>query len=337
MSLTFLTPNATLTSGGLPLVSDESVTFLTELIGTWDGTAAADAGLLGVPFDGCVSYRPGARFGPESVREALKLGTSYCVSEDVDFSSLKLVDCGDVKVCNDIIETQARVEAAVSLLLEREIVPVIIGGDHSISLPAIRALSRRKGGTRVGVIDFDAHFDSRDAPSGLEHSGMWATQILCMEGVPVAPSNLVQIGIGDFAYSRSYGEKLTSAGGSFFTPFDVRRRGMKAVCQEALAKATRDVDALYVTVDIDCLQQAFAPGTSVPNPVGLTPWELLEALTEICPHPLLRGFDLVEIAPPFDLGGMTSWLGAEIVRRVLCGLVQGVGGRTHFRLAGSVP
>ncbi|WP_146204125.1 agmatinase family protein [Prosthecochloris marina] len=315
-----VTPNNILATGGVRLVPDDSVTFIAEIVRPWGTVSDAEVGLLGVPFDGCVSYRPGTRFGPDSIRQALKLGTTYSVALDQDFSGLHLVDCGDVIASNVIKDMHDRVESVMSILFENRIFPLTIGGDHSISYPCIRALSRKNRGTRVGVIDFDAHFDSRKALPGREHSGMWVEQIQSMDGLPVAAANIVQIGIGDFAYSREYRNSILNHGGSFYTPQDIRNKGLETVVDKAVEQATRGVEALYVTVDIDCIQQAYAPGTSVPNPVGLSPWDLLAALDRISVHPLFSGFDLVEVAPPLDIDGMTSRLGAEIIRRVLCGL-----------------
>ena len=322
MPIDCLKPNTTLTSGGMSLVPDQTVTFLSDHIKRWNGSSEADVGILGVPFDGCVSYRPGARFGPEGVRRAMKLCTTFSVSLDVDCATLNIVDCGDVVTSNDLIKMQSNIEMVITHMLNHGMTPLLIGGDHSISFPAIRALSQHNKGVKIGVIDFDAHFDNRSPQPGHEHSGMWASQIQDMEDLPVSPQNIVQIGIGDFAYSRNYSDAIKAAGGSYFTPYDVREQGMKSICVEALERACDGVDALYVTVDIDCLQQAYAPGTSVPNATGLTPWELLEGLSIVCTHPLVRGLDLVEIAPPLDLNDMTSRLGAEIIGNMLCGLAQ---------------
>jgi len=304
-----------------PPFPDPNLKWMSNVVKQWDGVSKADAGILGIPFDrGVVSHRQGARFGPRGVREAFYGNTDYCVDHDVCYSDMSLVDLGDVEVdVKGYQETHKRVESVAEKVYSTGIKVMAIGGDHSLTSPIIKGVCRNlpKGG-KLGVIDFDSHFDIRSGWD--ENSGLWAREILEIEGRPVDGRNLVQIGVHGYVYSRYYREQVKRYGLTSYTPLDIRRKGMEAVIDEALEIATDGVDALYLSVDIDAVDQTFAPGTNAPFPAGLYPQDLLVAVFEIARHPLIKGMDLMEIAPPLDVNDMTSRLGAEILLYFLCGL-----------------
>jgi len=304
-----------------PPFPDPNLKWMSNVVKTWDCVSRADAGILGIPFDrGVVSNRQGARFGPDGVREAFYGSTDYCVDHDVCYSDMSIVDFGNVEV--DIVgyqETQKRIESVLGMLYSTGIRVLAIGGDHSTASPVIRGLCKNlMKGQKLGVIDFDSHFDIRSGWS--ENSGLWAREILEIEGKPIDGKNFVQIGVHGYVYSRYYREQARKYGMTAYTPLDVRKTGMEEVVKEALEIASDGTDALYLSVDIDAIDQAFAPGTNAPFPAGLYPQDLLVAVFEIARHKLIKGMDLMEIAPPLDINDMTSRLGAEILFYFLCGL-----------------
>jgi formimidoylglutamase len=304
-----------------PPFPDPNLTWLSRVFKEWDGMSHADAGVVGIPFDrGVVSHRQGARLGPKSVRDALYFYTDYCIEHDVVLSKLKLVDFGDVAV--DVAsygETRARVESVMTDIFRTGSIPLIVGGDHSNSYPCVKGLcNNMRVGQRLGVIDFDSHHDVR--AGWKENSGLWAREIQEIEGRPVRGENVVQIGVHGYVYSTVYRDFVKKSGMKIFTPLDVYKRGILEVVSEALQRASDGTDMIYVSVDIDVLDQAYAPGTNAPFPGGLTTRELTTAIFEIAKHPKIRAMDLMEVAPPLDIQDLTSKVGAEVLMNFLCGL-----------------
>jgi formimidoylglutamase len=300
---------------------DPNITRLGQITGNWDGVEYVDAGIVGIPFDRSVDHdhRRGASLGPGQIRDELYTKSTYYIDHDTDVGHLKMVDCGDVEVTIDYGETHRRVEAALTPIFGSGMTPVIIGGDHSVTYPCIKALcnslDQRK---KLGVIDLDAHHDCRQ---GLEKvSGLWAREIQEMENAPVKGENIVQIGIHGSNYSRFYRDYVERTGITVYTPMEIRRRGIEVITEEAIEKASNGVDALYLSVDIDVLDQTFAPGTVAPTPGGLTPWDVTECIFRASGHPLVCALDVMEVAPPLDVNDMTSKNAADIIMNFLCGL-----------------
>jgi formimidoylglutamase len=303
-----------------PPFPDPNLTWLCQVFEEWDGTSRADAGIVGIPFDrGVVSHRQGARFGPKYVRDALYFYTDYCIEHDQVLSGLRLVDIGDIEIdIANYYETQRRVESAMTEVFKSGTIPLIIGGDHSNSYPCVKGLCNATKGKRIGVIDFDSHHDVRSGWK--ENSGLWAREIQEIEGRPIRGENVVQIGVHGYVYSTIYRDFVRKSGMKIYTPLEVSKRGPIEVSKEALERATDGTDAVYVSVDIDVLDQAYAPGTNAPFPGGLTTRELTAAIFEIAKNPVVLAMDLMEVAPPLDFNELTSKVGAEVLMNFLCGL-----------------
>lgn len=308
-----------ISSATLSTVPDPNLTRLFRTVREWDQRESADVGLLGIPFDGAVvNGRQGARLGPKGVRDALYENTSFSTEFEVDLSTLKLVDCGDVLVDNmNYQETYKAVEIATAYVLDHKIIPIIVGGDHSITSSTISAFCKSIHGGKVGVIDVDTHYDCRYGKK--PQSGYWVREILDLEGSPISGENLVQIGIHGNYYSPHYHDYTKKNGIRVFTPKEVRKVGMQEIIDEALAVASKGTDAIYVSVDIDAADIAYAPGTESPSPGGMDTLEMLAAAVNVGKNPKVRAIDLMEIAPPLDHNNMTSKLGAEILLYFLCG------------------
>lgn len=292
--------------------------------GKWDGLQAA---LLGIPFDGASVVRTGSRHGPDSVRRSMMYYTTYSSGDGRAMTGFRAADVGDVPtVVTDLPGSHDRISAAIAAIAGRGIVPVAIGGDHSISFPIIRGVVRALGpGKRLGVIHFDAHHDLRKAHLGAESSGVPFRKSLELLDGALSGRNLVQIGMAEFANSPQLAGYAAEQGVAVIPALEVRRRGMAAVVEQALALATDGVDALYVSVDIDCIDQSQAPGTAAPNPGGLDARDVQDALRRIGGHPKTVGFDLVEISPPFDHDDVTGRTGAALVLNLLFGLAGRAG------------
>src|SRR6266851_2612813 len=176
--------------------------------------------------------------------------------------------------------------------------------------------------TNFSSLDEQAMTGFRAADIGAESSGVPFRKALELPGSPIAGCNLVQIGIAEFANSPQLAAYAREMGVTVFPQLAVERQGMAAIVEQALDLAGEGADAIYLSVDIDCIDQSQAPGTAAPNPSGLDAREVQAALRRIASHPKMIGFDLVEIAPPFDVQGITGRTGAALVLNVLYGLAS---------------
>jgi formimidoylglutamase len=283
-----------------------------------------DAAFLGVPFDGASTVRPGSRFAPDAVRAALGLYTAWSVETGRDMSVLAAADVGDVDVVvTDKPATFARVTEVVRMLAAAGTRPVVIGGDHSIAFPTVSGLCEAFPGRRVGIVQFDAHHDLREAHFGAESSGVPFRRLLERWPDQVRGQGLVQIGIGEFCNAPAHAAYARERGVTVRSDVAVRRLGLARVVDEALAHLESRADLLWVSLDIDCVDQSQAPGTAAPNPAGLDARDLQDAVRRIAAHPCFAGIEIVEISPPFDVAGITANLGAALALNALMGIAEG--------------
>lgn len=301
--------------------AEPNVTMISEIIRDWNHREDADVGIVGVPFDGGVSVKRGARYAPASLRAAIGGQSTFNLEQEIDVSLLKIVDCGNVDVDNmDFDESHRRIEAAMTAIFGRSMVPMILGGDHSITYPCVKALHNSMKGKRIGIIDFDSDLDMR---SGWEHhTGSWVRQIQEIPDKPVKGENIVQIGIHSFRYSQFYWETVKKMGVSIFKTSEVRRRGIEEIMKEAFERASDGTDSIYVSLDIDVLDQTFAPASPA-KPNGMEPWDLMAAMAMVGRHKSVRAFDIVEIVPPVeDTYELTTRVGGEALLHFLGGLAH---------------
>lgn len=274
--------------------------------------AGLDVALLGIPFDGAVSYRPGPRFGPRDIRAHSSLVRPYNPALDVSpFEVLRVADVGDVDTNPiDIEDTYARVERAVGNVLGAGAVPVCVGGDHSLSLPILRAVARRHG--PVGLVHVDSHQDMWDEYFGKRYFHGTPFRRAIEEGL-LDTRRILQIGIRgpvyaatDYDFGRQHGVRVVRAE-------EIARRGIEAATTQIGAVHGGPV---YLSFDIDGVDPAFAPGTGTPEVGGLTSREALEVVRALAGLPLV-GADLVEVSPPYDHGNITSLLAANILFEIV--------------------
>lgn len=272
-----------------------------------------DVALFGIPFDGGVSYRPGARFAPSHVRESSSLGRGFHWSRGQQtFDQLKVADVGDCPtVPIDLLQTYQRIETFVDQVLAQGKKFISVGGDHSTTLPVLRSL-RKKYGAPLAFIHFDAHLDTYPAAWGCEyHHGAFARHAV-EEGL-VDPHKMLQIGLRgplaapeDLDFVKKHKIQAT-------TIDDIREPGLSAFLQRLPAF---DKTPTYISFDIDCLDPAFAPGTGTPVPGGMSTYEAQKILRAL-KIPNLVGADLVEICPAYDHSDITALAGVDVMFEVL--------------------
>jgi formimidoylglutamase len=294
----------------------------------WDGSLDIDAAFLGVPFDGASTVRTGSRHGPDAVRSALAWYTTWSSDARFDMRGFRAADIGDIDVVvTDMSGTFARLRAVIRDLVTQGIVPLSVGGDHSIAWPILEGITAARSGRRVGVVHFDAHHDLREAHYGAESSGVPFRKALEFPEDAVEGRNLVQIGMTEFCNSPIHAEFAAEQGVTVIPGLEVRREGIDRAVDIALERAGDGTDGIYVSVDIDCIDQSQAPGTAAPNPCGLDGRDVQHALRRLAADPRVIGCDIVEISPPLDINNMTGNLGAMLALNFLFGLAGRTGQR----------
>lgn len=285
------------------------------------GLEGADVAIVGAPFDLGTSFRPGARFGPRAIRTAEDVGspsTRPHMELGIDpFESLNVVDYGDIETVPDIAGCHTRLERAVGQILSAGAMPVALGGDHSLSLPVMRALSARYSAAGYSVIHLDTHADTEIYEPGVtEHATPFYRAIT--EGHLVG-ENLIQIGLrGAWPHPHVF-DWMRQAGIVWHTMDEVEEWGLASVIGDAVARARARAPKTYLTVDVDVLDPAFAPGTGTPEPGGLTTRELLRAVRTIASSVDMCAMDVVEVCPPYDPSGITALAAHRVVLETLSG------------------
>jgi agmatinase len=278
-----------------------------------DQVEHAGVAVLGVPFDSGVSYRPGARFGPQGVRAGSKLLRPYHPALDVHpWTEQQVVDAGDVAANPfDIVAAVGQVETAARHLLERADTIVTVGGDHTIALPLLRAVAAKHG--PVALIHFDAHLDTWDTYFGAPYTHGTPFRRAVEEGVLDLDVS-AHVGIRGPLYSKQDVVDDHGLGFAIVSTDDVARRGV----DEALDRVRARVGdrPVYVSIDIDVLDPAHAPGTGTPEPGGLTSRELQQILRGFTGLNLV-GADVVEVAPAYDHAELTTIAAANVVYDLL--------------------
>jgi agmatinase len=269
----------------------------------------ADVAILGAPFDSATTFRTGARFGPAAIREASLLLRPYNEALDVaPFDSVQVVDAGDAPANPIDVESGHRaIEDEARDLIRKGALVVGLGGDHSVSLPLLRTAAAQHG--PLSLVQLDAHADTWDSYFGFRYTHGTVFRRAVEEGI-VDPSASIQIGLRGSLYSAEDLEQNTALGFSTLLARELDERGVSAALELARSRLR---DPIYVTVDIDVLDPAFAPGTGTPESGGLSSRELLaivRGLSEL--RPRIAGADVVEVSPSYDPSGVTAIAGANV-------------------------
>lgn len=300
-------------------VDDEYDTNVGEIITDAREAVHADVGFVGIPFDtACVAGARGSREGPAGVREELTHGTCYNPEIDVDISAgIEVVDYGNVDVTQTAVPAaHDQVERVLTAVTESGVVPFSIGGDHSLTYPTAKAMMNAVDG-QVGVINIDAHHDVRHSHGGELSAGTPFRRLLEDESGQLDGENFVELGLSGWHNSKYYLDWVHETGAEVVTARQVHKKGVDAAATRALDAATDGTDAVFVSVDIDVLDAGSAAGTCAPSPGGLLPWQLLDLVFQLGRHDLVRGGDLMEVAPPLDSTGATTAIGAAVATQFL--------------------
>jgi agmatinase len=291
------------------------------------GENGEDVAIIGAPYDGGTTNRPGTRFGPQAIRRMSSLTSGYNPDMNVELhESLNIVDVGDINVLPSNLEkTFDQVAKAVSFVAERELFPIVLGGDHALGYPDVRGLAPFIDGN-IGIIHFDRHSDLSEY--SLDER-MHGSPFFHATNIPNAPpQNLVQIGIGGWTSSREGLRVARERQATVMTMADVDRYGADRVIEYALEIAWKNAKAVWISFDVDSLDPAFTPGTGTPMSGGLTPRETFRMMRGIAKEGLV-GMEVVEVAPAYDVADNTALVAVHSILDVLGAMVaNGKLGRT---------
>jgi agmatinase len=284
----------------------------------------AVAVIIGAPFDGGTSHRPGCRFGPQAIRLTDYLphdGSRPHLALGVDpLQELGVVDIGDVEMPpGDTQESIRRLEAAVARLAQAGPIPIVLGGDHTIALPDATGVARHVGWGRVSMIHFDAHADTGDVQFG-SLVGHGTPMRRLIESGAVRGDRFLQIGLRGYWPEPATLAWMAEQCMRSFEMTEIVARGLDACLDEAFAIALDDCDAVFVSVDVDVVDPGLAPGTGTPEPGGLSSRQLLDAVRRIAMELPVAGLDVVEVSPPYDQAEVTAYLANRVVLEALSGI-----------------
>jgi guanidinobutyrase len=280
-----------------------------------------DVAIVGAPWDDSTTNRPGARFGPRALRAlAYSPGTFHLDLGVEIFDSLEVIDFGDAHCPHGLVEvSHAAIRERVGAIASRGIVPVVLGGDHSITWPSATAVAEAHGWGRIGIVHFDAHADTADRIDGnLASHGTPMRRLI--ESGAVLGRNFVQVGLRGYWPDAATFAWMREQEMRYHFMQEVWERGLAPVIDDAVEEALEGCDAIYVSVDIDVLDPAFAPGTGTPEPGGIAPVDLLRAIRRLAMDTPLVALDVVEVAPAYDWAEVTVNNAHRVVLEALAGL-----------------
>ena len=267
-----------------------------------------DVAIVGAPFDDAVTHRSGARFGPRAIREAqYTAGVIRSLQVDIDpYDYLTVVDAGDANVVPSWIERgHAMIYRKVREVAETGAIPIVFGGDHSITWPAATAIAELRRPRTIGVVHFDAHADTANESYGVLASHGTPMRRLIESGA-VQGRNFVQVGLRGYWPPKATFDWMQAQGMRWHFMREIEERGAEAVIADAIAEALDGSDAIYLSLDIDVIDPGMAPGTGTPEPGGMLTREVLRAIRQIVGAVELAGMDIVEVSPPYDQAETTA-------------------------------
>jgi agmatinase len=295
--------------------------------------ADADVVILGAPFDGGTSHRPGTRFGPQAIRQTCYLphdGSRPHLALRVDaLQDIRVVDAGDVEMYSgDVMTSIASLEEAVHTVSATGAVPLVLGGDHTLALPDATGVARHLGYGRVSMLHFDAHADTGHIEFGSLYGHGQPMRRLIESGA-LRGDRFLQIGLrgywpGPETLSWMAEQRMRS-----FEMTEIGERGLDACLDEAFEIALDDCDGVFLSVDVDVCDPGHAPGTGTPEPGGLSARQLLDSVRRICLELPVVGMDIVEVSPPYDHAEITAFLANRVVLEALSGMAARKNGIKH--------
>lgn len=266
--------------------------------------------ILGVPFDATSTYRTGARFGPNAIRQASLNIETFSFRSNFDSENLPLTDLGDLHVSSDAKKTLDMLSLVCRELFEKEKLPITIGGEHTLTLGVLKGLKPRSKTTALVV--FDAHLDMRKEFLGLNLSH---TTFMRLINENIKPAKIIEVGTRaiceeELNYSKKNGIEI-------ITSNQIRKKGCNEVKNE-IKEVISSYDNIYLSVDMDVLDPAYAPGVQNPEPEGIETYRLLDIVCSLCDNRTI-GFDIVEVTPIYD-NGISAITASKIILEILCAL-----------------
>ena len=266
--------------------------------------------ILGVPFDVTSTYRSGARFAPNAIREASLNIETFSFRSNLDIEDLKIHDLGDLHVSSNVEYTMKKLELIISDLLEAEKIPVTMGGEHTITFGIFNGILKKNPETVI--LSFDAHLDLRDEFMGLKLSHATFMRRI---NEKLKPAKIIEVGTRAVCKEElTYAKK---AGITFFTTQQIRKETSEQIIKQ-LKKELLEYDKIYLTIDLDVTDPAYVPAVQNPESDGLEIYILLDLLCNICDERIIA-FDIVELSPHYD-SGISAVQAAKILFELLCQL-----------------
>lgn len=291
-----------------------------------DTYKSADVVIVGAPFDGGTSFRAGARFGPQALRAACYLehdGRRPSLAMRVDgLQDLGVVDAGDVEMFSgDAARSCADLEIVIERIATSGSIPIILGGDHTVTWPDVTGVARARGWGKIAVIHFDAHADTGDISFGsLIGHGQPMRRLI--ESGAVRGDRFLQIGLRGYWPEPETLQWMAEQGMRSYEMTEIVQRGLDECLAEVFDIAMSECDGVFLSVDIDVCDPGHAPGTGTPEPGGLSSRELLDAVRRICYQLPVVGMDVVEVAPPYDHADITALLGNRVILEALSAMAR---------------
>jgi len=311
---------------------DRYETKIAQWLTPWDGEDAVEIGFIGVPLSKTSISVSAASMTPNALRELFTAATTYSIDYDVDLQQLHARDLGDIQMhVTDLLRCHANIEQGLRNVYEAlpSMLPIIAGGDHSITCPSVKAFRHKLGGGKVGIVQLDSHMDVRNLEDGGPSNGTPIRGLI--ESGTVEGRHIAQIGLHSFSNSKPYRDYAVSQGITQFTARQVAREGIDTLVDRAIEIAGNGTDAIYVTVDMDVLDQAYAPGVPAMVPAGMTSWQLLDAAHRLGRHPKVQAFDIVCVDPAQDPRRATVRTALHVMLTFLTGYAM----RSHSDNEGS--
>ena len=297
---------------------------------TLDDLQGARAVIVGAPFDWGTSYRPGARFGPKAIRESDYLGNdAYRPHLPTGLDALEgVVDVGDIALHSGDIEADLeRIAGTVERIAAAGSIPIVLGGDHTITYANATGLARVHGFGEFALVHFDAHADTGESTESGALYGHGTPMRRLVESGAVPGHRFVQIGLRGYWPDPDTMQWMKDQGMRGYLMTEIGERGLRPVVDEAVGYAGTGASGVFLSVDIDVVDPGMAPGTGTPEPGGLTSRQILDTVRRMSRELSIIGADIVEVSPPYDgPGAITSFLANRIVLEVLNGIAERAAG-----------
>jgi agmatinase len=295
--------------------------------------ADADVVVVGAPFDGGTSHRPGTRFGPMAIRTTDYLpadGSRPHLALRVDaLQDLRVVDAGDVEMYSgDVERSIASLEEAVHAVARTGAVPLVLGGDHTIALPDATGVARHLGFGRVSMLHFDAHADTGHIEFGSLYGHGQPMRRLIESGA-LRGDRFLQIGLRGYWPPPDTLSWMAEQQMRSYEMTEIGRRGLDECLTEAFEIALDECDGVFLSVDVDVCDPGHAPGTGTPEPGGLSARQLLDSVRRICLELPVVGMDIVEVSPPYDHAEITAYLANRVALEALSAMAARKHGIAH--------